>query len=502
MSSNSTSPTEPAEIEKNQVVQIKGARIIKGVADILIVAPHGPVINGEARNDFNTGHIAQLVAEELECMAIINDEFLKPKDSEKESFKKKKLDLNSIRQMGLHSKYNQFFQDYFRDVNKTFVVHIHGCKNENADGEAKESVKSGGYEFKPTDVQAFIGFGQGANPAYTIPKKTAENLADSLTENGLTTILVREDASNFRGRSTDNMNHYFRGKHKSNKKYSSVQIEIRETGCRDSEENIKRTADAIAQSLAQLVRPTKEVENFEKEPNDELVAEAFQTLKDIFTVHFHNAMLHAGGYIIDTFYGKDPRRVLKNDPVKDKSLNQLVIELKQNEGSVPSRGWFYNAVNLAAQETISQEEGFQTFGKICHSQKLLLLPYPKLKKLQADTFEEKVKIAFGEKEKCAKYAHDNSLSVREFKKYIDEQNPSKTVDLTALPPKVELRKRDQKELVRLRNIAKKKIEDGQEKIGIYGKVLNHLDAVLAEKGNNPDGHFKIPHLWPGQNPPP
>ena len=25
---------------------------------------------------------------------------------------------------------------------------------------------------------------------------------------------------------------------------------------------------------------------------------------------------------------------------------------------------------------------------------------------------------------------------------------------------------------------------------------------IIEVSNSPDGHFKIPHLWPGQNPPP
>ncbi len=110
-------------------------------------------------------------------------------------------------------------------------------------------------------------------------------------------------------------------------------------------------------------------ESEEKEPDVELVAKAFQTLKDIFTEHFHKAMLDAGRYIINTFYGKDPHRVLKNKPVKDKSLNQLIIELKQNQGDVPSRAWFYNAVNLAAHEIVCADEGFQTFRQIGHSHK-------------------------------------------------------------------------------------------------------------------------------------
>ena len=224
-------------------------------------------------------------------------------------------------------------------------------------------------------------------------------------------------------------------------------------------------------------------ESEEKEPNDELVAGALQRLKDIFIEHFHNAMLHAGGYIIDTFYGKDPRRVFKKDPVRAKSLNQLLIELNQHEGKVPSKGWFYDAVHLAAYEIICAEKIIQTFEKIGHSHKLALLNVPKITEINKEPFEENLKIAFEKKERYAKHTLDNELSVREFKEYIKEQNPSKVIDLISLPSKVELRKRTQDELVRLRNKARKNIENAQGQIGSYGKALRTLDVVLAEKGN-------------------
>jgi len=463
----------------------------KGNCNVLLIAPHG-----HPKNDENTYEIGRMVADELDCYAIASKIYRKP------PFKKKKdglwyldknrkkvrhapdkakkwIDLNRKNQVHAHlesefekplkSTINEIIEKY----GKAMVLWLHGIRDDNLTSDNMEVDADG--------INALIGIGQGNPDRYTANEKTVTEIISALGTNSINPLkaALAKSGSRYCGWHENIMNQFFRTEGYALSIVESIQLEIGYDGVRNPQEKMENTASAIAKSLGQLIRPI----DLEKEPNDELVAEAFQTLKNIFTEHFHNAMLHAGGYIINTFYGKDPHRVLKNDPVKDKSLNQLVIELKQNEGSVPSRGWFYNAVNLAAQETISQEEGFQTFGKIGHSQKLLLLPYPKLKKLQADTFEEKVKIAFGEKEKCAKYAHDNNLSVREFKKYIDEQNPSKAIDLTALPPKVELRKRDQKELVRLRNTAKKKIEDGQEKIGIYGKALNHLDAVLAEKGN-------------------
>ena len=108
---------------------------------------------------------------------------------------------------------------------------------------------------------------------------------------------------------------------------------------------------------------------------------------------------------------------------------------------MPSIGWFYNAVNLAAHEYISAQEGLQTFGMLGHSHKLQLLHTPKVKAIQADEFEDAIKSAFQEKERLAKHAYENELSVRDFKKYITEQHPSNGIDLTALPPKPELRKK-------------------------------------------------------------
>ena len=498
------------------VVQMSGVRLLEGLLDILIVAPHGPVINGKPRNDWNTGLIAELVAKKLNCAALINDEFLKPENGEKPSFKKKRLDLNSLNQMTLHEEYNNFFLTHGHSGYRIFVVHIHGCDNENSDVEAKASVKAGKYRIKPSEVQAFVGYGQGAYTSqyekskqsndgkskYTIPKPMAKKFAKQLTQNGLTTILVRDDAPNYRGRSTDNMNQYLRNITSRNEDKASVQIEIRESRS-DTKENIEKTAEAIAKALSELVRPVsemilstvpdgmetggvylKELENPEKSPDAELVSEALGTLREIFSDHIHAAIVMAGQYIIKKFYGDNPHRVIKNEPVKDKSLNQLVIELKQNEGKSPSKSWFYNAVNLAAHEMICSKNGFQTFGKLGHSHKLQLLHVPKIKIIEADSFEEKERVAFKEKERLAKHAVENGLSVRKFKEYIDDQYPPNSIDLLALPPIVELRKMESKALAKLRDRAKKKIKESQKQIDDYNNSIKKLEKVLAVKNKN------------------
>jgi len=76
-----------------------------------------------------------------------------------------------------------------------------------------------------------------------------------------------------------------------------------------------------------------------------------------------------------------------------------------------------------------------------------LLNVPKITEINKEPFKENLKNAFEKKEQYAKHAYEKNLSVRQFKEYIKEQNPSKAIDLTALPSKVELRKRTQDELV-------------------------------------------------------
>ncbi len=57
----------------------KGIRFLNGKTDILIVAPHGPVIDGVYQNDLRTGVIAEEIQRRLGCSAVINDRFFKPK---------------------------------------------------------------------------------------------------------------------------------------------------------------------------------------------------------------------------------------------------------------------------------------------------------------------------------------------------------------------------------------------------------------------------------------
>ncbi|BBO76180.1 hypothetical protein DSCW_35970 [Desulfosarcina widdelii] len=267
-----------------------------------------------------------------------------------------------------------------------------------------------------------------------------------------------------------------------------TELSVKSSSTGSEETDIKEMLDGILETKpAQPLRPDK-IEN--PDPAEEqIVNEAYEHLKGIFLRNFHNAMVEAGRYIIDNFYGGDSKAAFAKNKGKDQppNLKALIDKIRQaptaDESGVPSIGWFYNAVNLAAHEDICAQQGLQTFVMLGHSHKLQLLHIPKLKSFQSDEFEEAVASAFVEKERLAKYAFDNSLSVRDFKNYIKEQHPSEGIDLAVLPPKAELRKIESKELVRLWNMAKAKYENGHRQVSLSKDAMQRLEIVLAETGS-------------------
>jgi DNA repair photolyase len=235
--------------------------------------------------------------------------------------------------------------------------------------------------------------------------------------------------------------------------------------------------------------------------DEELVQNAFERLKDIFKQHFHNAMVEAGRYIIDTFYGGDPMAALAKNKTREQPQNLKALVRKisgapsVNDDGAPSLGWFYNAVNLAAHEAICLREGLQAFATLGHSHKLLLLHVPKLKQIEGDKFDEAIKPAFQVKERLALVAVEKDLSVREFAAHIKTEFPDENtgIDLTLLPPREKLRLLSPDDLRRLFNLAMNKVDESQKAVLTYGKALHEFGIVLAEK-NEKDvlgkGHFQ------------
>jgi hypothetical protein len=106
-----------------------------------------------------------------------------------------------------------------------------------------------------------------------------------------------------------------------------------------------------------------------------VVESAYEHLKTIYRQNVHEAMVEAGRYIIENFYEGDHKAALAKNKTKDdpQNLKVLIDKIRKAPDGVPSVGWLYNAVNLAAHEQLCSQQGFQTFGILGHSHQLLLL---------------------------------------------------------------------------------------------------------------------------------
>ena len=230
---------------------------------ILLVAPHGKAT--PPKDDFNTDKITLAIAKRLKCSAIVNDVFKRDGKGGR--------DFN----LGLTTpKHKQFINEIKKIVDAdghTLVVWIHGAKSNSENW--KKGVKNNGFKFKPEEVHALIGYGQGSKPlkendtslpmpwdnanAFTARTITVDLFRSLLTHYGMTTVLTDDNAPNYRGRHPDNMNQWFFNNRYTFDQVESIQLEI----CRNDrlKSNIASTVKKIADALAELVPPREEISN-------------------------------------------------------------------------------------------------------------------------------------------------------------------------------------------------------------------------------------------------
>jgi len=239
-----------------------GIRFIPGSTDIMVVAPHGPIINGEYQNDLRTGVIAEEIHNELGCYTIINDRFFKPKGTITKNYTQYFLDVFRID----HAKKVPGYLDRIRKIAEsdgaTMVIWLHGIADDVALAQGKEHRAQDLFDNPPSSLQALIGYGQGGDPKtgdkddlLTARLSTVERLSNGLTAGGMTTIPTYREGKNFRGRDAKRLNQWFRQRGLSLDKVESIQLEIREKGFRDTDTNAVKTAHIIAQALRQQIRP-------------------------------------------------------------------------------------------------------------------------------------------------------------------------------------------------------------------------------------------------------
>jgi hypothetical protein len=238
-----------------------GIRIIPGTTETLIVAPHGPIIDGEYQNDLRTGVIAEEIHRRLGCYTIINDLFFKPKGKIKKSLENSFLDLFRIDHAQKVRGYTDRIKEVSTNGGKTLVVWVHGIADDVAVSKGQAHCERGLFRNKPTELHALIGFGQGGDPKtgeeqnrYTAQQKTVEGLRDLLTSGGMNTLLTHKECSNFRGRDSKRLNQWFIQLGYDFDTVESVQLEIKELGFRDSKTSAIITGEIIAKALKNLVR--------------------------------------------------------------------------------------------------------------------------------------------------------------------------------------------------------------------------------------------------------
>jgi hypothetical protein len=236
-----------------------GIRYIEGKSNFLIMAPHGPFINGEFQNDIRTSIIVERTRQKLDCHAIINDLFFKPKGPIKKSFDNYFLDLYRIDHSRKVSGYLSRIEEIIQNESKTYVVWIHGITDEVAVAQGQEHKSLGLFDDEPQSLDALIGYGQGGDPKtgetgdrFSASRNTVEVIRDQLCAGGLNTILTHPAGSNFRGRDAKRLNQYFNQMGYGFDKVESIHLELREKNCRDSEASAIRTAAIIASALSRL----------------------------------------------------------------------------------------------------------------------------------------------------------------------------------------------------------------------------------------------------------
>ena len=233
-----------------------GIRFLPGSADILIVSPHSPMRDGVYQNDLRTGVIAEEVQRRLACCAIINDRFVKPTPQISKSLDGFLLDLFRIDHGTKVPGYLECIRRVAETEGRTLVVWVHGIADKVALFQGELHMERGAFGGPSEALHALIGWGQGGDPKtgdgrdrHSAARVTVETLRERLTAGGMTTLLTHPTGNNFRGRDEKRLNQWFNHLGIGLDRVESLQLEIKETGFRDSDENALKTGAVIARAL-------------------------------------------------------------------------------------------------------------------------------------------------------------------------------------------------------------------------------------------------------------
>ena len=491
-------PEKLNEPKKNN--QNKEIRFLEGKNNIIAIAPHEPTTNDE-----NVNAIVEKLHSELGCYAVINEKYLR-----------NEINLNDISDVikkGIESEFLEPIKKFKDSIIKRglspLVVLIHGGKDVNMDTSGGE------------DVQILIGCGQGDNKDPKKPHRPTLSSSDyfklekALASVNLIPICAPTD-SRYCARDKDNLNQLFKFKDWKNyydPKVRSVQLEIRKHGFRRDPVEAGQTGEKLSRALqpfieAENLPATNEDTDFnsararifssaisaflESEPenkldekmaainkalgdplseqpeekaDDELVDRAFNFLKGIFLKHFDGAMLEAGRFLIQEFYGDSYDNARQGKRIKKESLNKLNERLHK-VGHAPKKTWIYDAVKLAVDA--HDLKGFSVYGKLGHSHRVLL------------TRAQEIEI----KKQLAEETVNQNYTAAQLRERINEVKNGDKLRIDHILTRKELAPLEMEELEKLKKDATCGISRSQEQLKLNEESLKQIKQVIVEKAED------------------
>jgi hypothetical protein len=245
--------------EKTLKPRTTGIRVLPGTRDLLVLAPHAPVIDGRYENDIRTGIVAEEIHRRLGCFTIINDRYFKPKGPIAKSYEDFFLDLFRID----HARKVPVWRERIREVaggeGHTLVIWVHGIADDKALQMGMEHVERDLFPGKAQALGAVVGHGQGGDPKtgenesrLTARPSTARRFCQCLTLEGMPSVPTHPAAWNYRGRDAKRLNQWFVQLGYGLDRVESLQLEMREKSYRDTDKNAAKAGAIIAAALQRL----------------------------------------------------------------------------------------------------------------------------------------------------------------------------------------------------------------------------------------------------------
>lgn len=236
-----TIPPEPTQKEKIEFYHRKNS-------NILLIAPHG--VESKPYDDIGTAELTRQIQKLLDCSAVINTAYRKPKGKDKAkrnggepSLQAEVLNLNLVKQARRVRKFINNINKVAGSQRLIFVFWIHGI----ADGNITKG------------LDCFIGYGQPGKEEdgegeerYTAEEDTIENLIKQFQVLGIKSERAPTD-SKYRGWKTTYMNQWFRSiKEYGLNEVQSIQLEFKKTGFR-RKQDLTSTAKQFSAAISSLI---------------------------------------------------------------------------------------------------------------------------------------------------------------------------------------------------------------------------------------------------------